>query len=82
MVDQILSQENQEFEAFVSLMQDDANQGDHHQQNQVFDYGSDGEEYDQLFKEVMSRQAFAERSIATFGDGAAEQDQEMDVSFG
>lgn len=82
MVDQILSQEIQEFEALVSSMHDNADQEDHHQQKTMSDYGSDEEEYDQLFMEVMSRPVTVERSINEMGDGALEQDQEMDISLG
>lgn len=82
MVDRILSQEDQEFEALVSSMQDNADQEDHHQKKPTSNYGSDEEEYDQLFMEVMSRQGSAERSTDTAGDGAPEQDQEMDISLG
>lgn len=82
MVDRILSQETQEFEALVSSMQDNADQKDHHQQKTISEYGSDEEEYDQLFMEVMSRQGLAERSTDAVGDGAPEQDQEMDISLG
>lgn len=79
MVDRILSQEIQEFEALVSSMPDHADQEHHHQQKTMSDYCSDDEEYDQLFMEVMSRPATVER---TSGDGAREQDQEMDISLG
>ena len=79
MVDQILSQEDQEFEALVLLMQG----GDQdHQQKTNLDYGSDEEEYDRLFMEVISRQGSAERGTSMVGHDAPKQDQEMDVSVG
>ena len=81
MVDKVLSQEIEEFEALVSSMPDHADQEDHHQQKTMSDYGSDEDEYDQLFMEVMSRPATVDR-IDTLGDGAREQDQEMDISLG
>lgn len=81
MVDQILSQEDQEFEALVSSMQDNVNQ-DLHPPTTVSDYGSDEEEYDELFMEVMWRQRSAERTSTTVGDDTSEQDQEMDISLG
>ena len=80
MVDKILSQEIEEFEALVTSMPDHVDQDDHHQQKRMSDYGSD--EYDQLFMEVISRPAMVERSIDTLGDGAREQDHEMDISLG
>ncbi|KAL9073196.1 MAG: hypothetical protein Q9161_003028 [Pseudevernia consocians] len=82
MVDRILSQETQEFEALVSSMQNTANQADHRQQKTISEYGSDEEEYDELFMEVMSRQGLAERSTDAVGHGAPEQDQGMDISLG
>ncbi|KAF6238202.1 hypothetical protein HO173_003836 [Letharia columbiana] len=82
MVDRIFSQENQAFEALILSIQDIADQEDHHQQKTMSDYGSDEEEYDQLFKEVMSRQGSAERSTDTVGVGVPEQHQEMDISLG
>lgn len=82
MVDLILSQDNQEFEALVSSMQDHAGEEDQHQQETLSDYGSDEEEYDQLFMEIMSRQGSAEERTDINGEGVAEQDQDMDLSLG
>ena len=81
MVDQILSQDDQEFEALVLSMQGSADQ-EQHQQKTNLDYGSDEEEYDRLFREVISRQGSAERGTSTAGHDAPKQDQEMDVSVG
>ena len=78
MVDRIFSQEDREIEELVSLMQH-TEKGERTNQlaNLTSDYGSDEEEYDQLFMEVMSK-------IDGNTDGTAytalEQDQEMDVS--
>ena len=80
-VDRILLQENQEFEAHVSSMQDIADQ-ELHQHDTISDYGSDEEEYDQLFLKFISRRGSAERSTFTVGDDAPIQDHEMDVSVG
>ncbi len=81
MVDQILTQEDREFEALVSSMQNNADQ-EQDQDTTVSDYGSDEEEYDQLFMEVVSKQGSAERNSSTIGDDAPKQDQEMDISVG
>ena len=81
MLDKLLSQEEQEFEALVSLMQYNADQ-DRHQQSTMSDYGSDEEEYDQLFMEVLSRQGSAKRNTVIVGDSSPEQDQDMDISLG
>ena len=82
MVDQFLSHENQEFEALVSSMQDSADQEDHHQQTTMSDYGSDEEEYDQLFMEIMSRQGSGERRTDMIDENAPAQDHDMDISLG
>ena len=81
MVDKFLLLENQGFEALVSSMQDTVDQ-EHHQQTTLSDYGSDEEEYNQLFVEVISRQESADQSKSTVGDDSPEQDQEMDISVG
>lgn len=62
-------------------MRDTADQG-HCQHTIASEYGSDEEEYDQIFMEVISRQGSAERSTSIFGDDAPEQDQMMDISVG
>ena len=80
-IDQILSQENQEFEALVSSMQDDAKQ-EHRQQTTVSDYSSNEEEYDQLFMEFMSIEGSVEGRTRTVGYDAPKQDLEMDISVG
>lgn len=80
-VDRILLQENEEFEALVSSMRDTADQGQP-QHTIGSDYGSDEEEYDQIFMEVISRQGSAERSTTILTDDAPEQDQKMDISIG
>ena len=81
MVDRILSQENQEFEALVSSMQETVDR-EQHQGTTISDYGSDEEEYDRLFMEVISKQGSAEREIIAFADDAPEQDHDMDISVG
>ena len=82
MVDQIFLRENQEFEALVSSMQDHAEEEDQSQQDTLSHYGSDEDEYDQLFIEVMSRQRSTEKGTDPGGESATEQDQDMDMSTG
>ncbi|KAM0803276.1 hypothetical protein BDR22DRAFT_61496 [Usnea florida] len=82
MVDQILLQENREFEALVASMQDHAEEEDQSQQDTFSHYGSDEDEYDQLFIEVMSRQRSTEEGADAGGESATEQDQDMDMSMG
>ena len=81
MVDQILSQEDQEFEAFVLSMYGSGDQA-HNQQKTNLDYCSDEEEYDRLFMEVISKQGSAERRTSMVGHDTPKQDLEMDVSVG
>ena len=81
MVDQVLSQQNEEYEALVSSVQDYADlEQQQQQQTTISNYGSDEEDYDQLFMELMSRQEVVERSPSTMEDNAPEQG--MDLSAG
>lgn len=82
MVDQILLRENQEFEALVSSMQDHAEEEVQNQQDTLSHYGSDEDEYDQLFVEVMSRQRSTEEGTDPGGESATEQDHDMDMTMG
>ena len=82
MVDQILLRENQEFEALVSSIEDHAEEEDQNQRDTLSQYGSDEDEYDQLFIEVMSRQRSTEKGTDSGGESAKDQDQDMDMSMG
>ena len=82
MVDQILLREDQEFEALVSSMQDHAEEEDQSQQDTLSHYGSDEDEYDHLFIELMSRQRSTEKGTDPGGESATEQDQDMDMLMG
>ena len=78
MVDEALTQEHQEIEALVALMdQDDIREHEH--DDQPSDYGSDDEDYDRIFMEAV---AAAERSRGddTNSEMPSYQDQEMDMS--
>ena len=65
MVDRILTQEEEEFEALVeSMMDQDQRRGDEYEMER---YGSeDDEEWDRLFREVVDTQ---EVSVARTGEG-------------
>ena len=71
-----MSQEDQEFEALISLMQNE----DRDQENIMSVYGSDEEEYDELFMEVVSKQEASTRGIQS--EGPTNTEQSMDVSMG
>lgn len=84
MVDQIIFQEDQSIEDLVSSMQhaeDDGGQDDQH--HATSDYGSDEEEYEQLFMDVLSTTETVEGYV---GEAAKwwerGQGHEMDVSSG
>lgn len=76
MVDQILSQEDQEFEALISLMQSE----EHNEERNTSTYSSDDEEYDQLFMDVMSKEEVAEGDVKEAGK--TDTDEVMDISMG
>jgi len=76
MVDQILSQEDQEFEALISLMQSE----EHNEERNTSTYSSDDEEYDQLFMDVMSKEEVAEGDAKEAGK--TDTDEVMDISMG
>ncbi|KAL2042194.1 hypothetical protein N7G274_004682 [Stereocaulon virgatum] len=78
-LDEILSQEDQELEAIVSSMEDDPRQEDY-QSYQMSNYGSDDEEYDKLFMEVMSEEEGNANSAARSVMAKPEDDRAMDVS--
>ena len=78
-LDQILLQEDQELEAIVSSMEDDTQQEDY-QMYQMSNYGSDDEEYDKLFMEVMSEEEGNANSEARSVMAKPEDGRAMDVS--
>lgn len=77
-VDHILSQEDQELEAIFSSMEDERQQDDY-QTYPMSNYGSDDEEYDKLFEEVMSGQEGTENNTAG-GMINPEDERGMDMS--
>ena len=76
MVDQILSQEDQAFEALISLMQSE----EHNEERNTSAYGSDDEEYDQLFMDVMSKEKVAEGDAKDAGK--TDTDEVLDILMG
>lgn len=78
-MDEVLSQEEQELEALVSLMEAD-NLIAKDQDNATAGYGSEEEDYDRLFMEVLEQ---PERMQATNTTRAPpNNDGEMDISMG
>lgn len=80
-VDQFLSQENEEFEALVSSIQDRNNRADKEDNSQL-NYGSDDEEYDALFIQIAPEGVLFEAHAGDASRLPIEQGQEMDVSTG
>lgn len=82
MVDQILSQEEEELQALISSMNetnqeiDDLETGVH--ERTISDYGSDEEEYDRLFMDIVSHPQQPNGSQTGLHDNAL---QDMDVSM-
>ncbi len=74
-MDEVLTQEDRELEALVSLISDEQKSRDGQQYN-VFEYGSDEEDYDALFLEALANAR---------GDGetptAHEVVQELDLDY-
>lgn len=77
-VDHILPQEDQELEAIFSSMEYERQQDDY-QTYPMSNYGSDDEEYDKLFMEVILGQEGAENNTAG-GMTNPEDDRGMDMS--
>lgn len=88
-VDQLLSQEDQSIEELVSLMEHTERAGeDDYQRHARTDYGSDEDEYDLLFREVLSKNETVDgcpRNTHTYTvevTADRNQDHEMDFSVG
>ena len=80
MVDKILLEEDQEVEALVALMLDEA-RGNHDWGEKSIDYGSGDEEYDRLFAEVISK-IEGEREGTACSSKTLPEAQDMDTSVG
>lgn len=88
-VDRLLSQEDQSIEELVSLMEHTERDGeDEYQRHAQDDYGSDEDDYDLLFREVLSQDETVDGGARYTHTYTAEatpgrnQDHEMDVSVG
>ena len=75
MVDEILSQEEDEFEALISLIDSRNDEGIHSPSN----YGSDDEEYDDLFMNVVSNEEAIENRSKHHERNVI--DEAMDISI-
>ena len=78
-MDQVLSQEDQEIEALVSLMEAESERPPAHLQPPT-DYGSDDEDYDDICMEALNE--FDAHGHAHVTRSYTEEDQEMDVTKG
>lgn len=79
----MFSQEEQRIEELVSLMPDCRNEhGDNAQQQAKSDYGSDEDEYDQLFTEVILKEGLVDGQAGQAAKSISGNNQEMDMSLG
>ena len=79
-IDHLLSQESQELEDLVALIERSEEHAQAHRpQCSSSDYGSDEEEYDQLLIDEITK---ADRHAAEAGIPATQQDHQMDTSLG
>lgn len=83
MVDDVLSQENQELEALLSLMNQE-NRAKDEQEHAMSDFGSDVDEYDSIFLDALAEvEGNANRTQPTSTPPADEAlDSQMDTSMG
>ena len=79
MIDQILSQEEQAFEALVSLIQVGQG-GQTGKENTRSSYGSDDEEYNQIFVEAIAKGGTTEAKVERDITHDFAQDEYMDMS--
>ena len=85
-VDHILSQEDEECQALVSLMHESKSRPEtlraEDQEETMSDYGSDAGDYDRLFMDVLSRQQQqASNSAAQDEDKPLVEHQDIDISM-
>lgn len=80
MVEKILSQEDQELEVLVSLMDHATTKRVEHAAIRS-EYGSDDEDYDHIFMDVMAAAESRSREANKDPDPPSCPDQEMDMSF-
>ncbi len=78
-VEHVLLQENQELEALVSLMESENEDSPSHLPPST-EYGSDEEEYEEIFAEVLN--SFNSQGPDHGESRNLEQDQDMDLSNG
>ena len=82
MVDDVLTQEDREFEALISLMNKEEKVRDG-QEHDLSDYGSDEEDYDVLFLEALAEADARRHTLAAPKDRLdLGLDYKMDESMG
>jgi hypothetical protein len=82
MIDQIISQEDQCIEDLVSYLQhDEDSHEERHNDHAKSDYGSDEDEYDQLFMALLSEKEMGFCPVGEMAKPSSEQDQDHDVDM-
>ena len=83
MVDNVLSQENEELEALLSLMSQE-NIAQDQQEHPMSDFGSDVDEYDSIFLDVLAEVEGKgnEKQITSTDLADQAADSQMDTSMG
>ena len=79
MMEEVLSQEDEELEALVSFMDHDATRRDEHEEIRS-EYGSDDEEYNNIFMDAMDAAESRPREANKDPDPPSCHDQAMDMS--
>lgn len=80
MIDAVIQQENEEIEALISLLESEGTHLSPSTGNSAIDtpYGSDEEEYDNLFMEVMNQESNLQRDARQ--ESLGDDDTIMDIS--
>ena len=83
MVDDVLSQENQELEALLSLNSQENRAKDEHE-HAMSDFGSDVDEYDSIFFDALAELEGKANQTQARSSAPADQasDSQMDTSMG
>lgn len=81
MVDEALTQEDREIEALISLLDNEEKSGDGHPHD-MSDYGSDEEDFDDLFLEALAKADKTSNALVSSRNPSDQNlDYEMDISI-
>lgn len=80
-MDEVVSQEDREFEALISLVEEAARPTDDQGVN-IHEYGSEDEEYDGLCVQLVSEVEKGDSETNVLTTSSSDPGQEMDTSIG